>query len=33
MIGIKRGDDMEYVEINGHKLHLFRVGDNRRLWG
>ena len=24
MIVIKRGDDMEYVEIDGHKLHQFR---------
>ena len=29
MIGIKRGDDMEYVEIDGHKMHLFRVGDEK----
>ena len=29
MIGIKRGDDMEYVEIDGHKLHLFRAGDEK----
>ena len=29
MIVIKRGDDMEYVEIDGHKLHLFRVGDEK----
>ena len=29
MIVIKRGDDMEYVEIDGHKLHLFRAGDEK----
>ena len=29
MIVIKRGDDMEYVEIDGHKMHLFRVGDEK----
>ena len=28
-IRIKRGDDMEYVEIDGHKLHLFRAGDEK----
>ena len=29
MIVIKRGDDMEYVEIDGHKLHLLRAGDEK----
>ena len=29
MIVIKRGDDMEYIEIDGHKLHLFRAGDEK----
>ena len=29
VVGIKRGDDMEYVEIDGHKLHLFKAGDEK----
>lgn len=32
-IGICGGDGLEYVEINGHKIHIFRAGvkDGPRL--
>jgi hypothetical protein len=29
-IGMKHGDDMEYVEIDKHKMHVFSAGDENK---
>ena len=28
--GIRQGDEMDYIEIDGHKLHLFKDGNERK---